>query len=1549
MAFVPWRTRFNRKPNTVRRRARPGVLQLEDRWLLSVLVAVDAGLNQHAINPNIYGVNAADTAALKDLNVPFNRQGGNLATRYNWQLNAFNHSRDFFFESIGEGGNPGGVADTFVANTQAAGAQPSLTIPTLGWVAKLGPNGEKLASFSVAKYGPQQQTDQFFPDAGNGVLPGGNANTGPFVVGNDPNDANVPSDPAFQQGWVQHLTGKWGTADKGGVGYYALDNEPGLWHDSHRDVHPTGATMQEVRNDLVNYGGMVKANDPAALTMGPEEWGYFGYFYSGSDKQYSDQHGNTLDNLPDRTANNNMDYIPFLLDGLAKNAAANNGKRLLDVLTVHFYPQAGEDGTDVSRNMQLLRNRSTRSLWDPNYVDESWLSNLPDNKVDLVPRLKSWVATYYPGTQTGITEYDWGADNHINGATTQADILGIFGREGLDLANRFEEASSGGPQDGSGAATLGTPVANAFKMYRNYDGRNSTFGDTSVSATVPDPDQVSAFASLRSSDGALTVMVINKNLYDPSNPGATTSVTVSLGNFGSDGVAESWRLQAVNPAVSMTNSTIVHGPDVHFAGTSFTVALPMQSVQLFVFHPAPIQFSAAAYRVAETDGTASITVTRGGRLDTPATVHYATSNGTALDGADYTATSGDLSFAAGEASKSFTVPILADQGADDGTDTVNLTLSNPVGGVLGQATAVLTITNDDPVLTPIAEETAQPAGNTVGSLLAGVFSDPDPGALRGIAVVGADDGHGSWQYSLNAGLTWQAVATVADADALLLRDTDKLRFVPGPNFVGTATIDYRAWDRTIGTAGHTADLTALGTGDRTAFSVAVENASITVTPVNDQPVLDTRPTPALAPLAGTEDAPAGSTVASLLGSAVSDPDGPAQGIAVVAADNTHGTWQFSADGGQTWKPIPAVSVAAALLLRDTDLVGYVPRSPFVGTATLRYRAWDQSAGVAGKLSNTALGTTFSTAIGTAYVSVGNTAPVLDTSGSPALSPIAEDATQPAGNTVASLLVGAVSDPDPGALLGIAVTSVDNSHGIWQYSLNGGLTWQNLGAASATAALLLRDTDKLRFVPVPNFSGTATISYRAWDRTVGAAGGLADLTALGSGGRTAFSTATQTASITVTFVNDAPALDTRPTAALAPLAGTENAPVGSTVASLLANAFSDVDGPAQGIAVVAADNSRGTWLFSSDGGQTWKPIPTVSVLAALLLRDTDLVAYVPRSPFVGTATLRYRAWDQSVGTVGATANTGLGTAFSLAIGTAYVSVGNQAPVLDTSGSPTLTPIAEDSTQPPGNAVASLLGKAVTDANAGALHGIALTAADNGHGAWQYSLNGGLTWQNVGAASASAALLLRDIDKLRFVPAPDFSGTAMVSYKAWNRTVGAAGGIADLTAVGSGGRTAFSTATQTASITVTFVNDRPVLATQGTSALTPLAPDDTNSAGNTVASLLGSAFSDVDGPARGIAVIGTDNTHGTWQYSTDGGQTWLAFGLPTVVAARLLRDTDLVRFVPAVGFKGSATLRYKAWDQSGGTAGTSANSALGTAFSLEIATAFVSVGNQAPVFA
>jgi hypothetical protein len=537
-------------------RARLYTAAILSAWLLlgpaaraqnpGVTISIDVNASRHRIDPNIYGVAHAGATDLSDLNVPLNRNGGNNTTRYNWQQNADNRGNDWYYESIADTSAVAGErGDTFFSTSRTANAQAMLTVPMIDWVAKVAANRNKLASFSIAKYGAQTGNDwQWFPDAGNGVL-----TNGQNVAGNDPNDANVPSSSSFQQGWIQHLVGRWGTNASGGVRYYILDNEPSIWHSTHRDVHPVGATMTEIRDKMVDYAGKIKAVDPSALIAGPEEWGWSGYFFSGYDQQYGSLHGWSV--LPDRQSHAGADYLPWLLDAIRQSSAAA-GRRLLDVFTVHYYPQGGEFGDDTSSAMQLRRNRSTRSLWDPAYVDETWIND----KVMLIPRLRSWVNTYYPGTAIGITEYNWGAENHINGATTQADILGIFGREGLDAAARWTTP----------AAT--TPTYKAIKMYRNYDGNSSAFGDTSVAATVPDPNTLAAFAAQRSTDGTLTIMVVNKVLS------GTTQVTINVAHFADRGTAQLWQLTAAN--------AITRGPDVTVAASSVALTLPAQSITLLV-------------------------------------------------------------------------------------------------------------------------------------------------------------------------------------------------------------------------------------------------------------------------------------------------------------------------------------------------------------------------------------------------------------------------------------------------------------------------------------------------------------------------------------------------------------------------------------------------------------------------------------------------------------------------------------------------------------------------------------------------------------------------------------------------------------------------------------------------------------------------------------------------------------------------------------------------------------------------------------------------------
>jgi hypothetical protein len=212
--------------------------------------------------------------------------------------------------------------------------------------------------------------------------------------------------------------------------------------------------------------------------------------------------------------------------------------------------------------------------------------------------MKEIVAARYPGTRTSVSEYNWGGLEHINGALAQADVLGIFGREGLDAAMLW--APGGDAQ----------PWAHAFRMYRDYDGAGSRFGDVSVRATSggaanAGQGQLAAYAAQRTADGAVTVMVVNKTGGE-----LTSSVALSGATFGA--AAQVYRYSAANLGA------IQHLADAPVSGGAVSLAFPANSITLLV-----LPTTDGAPQPAATALTASVTpdkavygqsVTMSGRL-----------------------------------------------------------------------------------------------------------------------------------------------------------------------------------------------------------------------------------------------------------------------------------------------------------------------------------------------------------------------------------------------------------------------------------------------------------------------------------------------------------------------------------------------------------------------------------------------------------------------------------------------------------------------------------------------------------------------------------------------------------------------------------------------------------------------------------------------------------------------------------------------------------------------------------------------------------------------
>lgn len=516
-------------------------------------LSIDAGADRHAISEDIYGMNYADETLASILRLPVRRWGGNSTTRYNWQANIHNTGSDWYFENIPDG-DPiadGSASDQFVEQNRRTGTKTLLTAPLIGWT----PSGNSPRNhpydcgYKVSKYGAQQSVDPWDTDCGNGV-----SASGANISGNSPSDTSIQIGPAFVSDWVNHLTAKYGSAQSGGVAYYNLDNEPMLWNSTHRDVHPQPTTYDEMRDRTIQYAAAIKAADPTARTVGPTLWGWCAYFYSALDgcgpgNDYSN-HGNTA-------------FVPWYLQQMQAYEQAH-AERILDYLDLHYYPQA--NGVALSSagdaNTRALRLRSTRSLWDSSYVDESWISDTAPGgvAVRLIPRMKEWVDANYPGTKLAVTEYNWGALNDMNGALTQADILGIFGREGLDLATLW------------GPPAAADPGAFAFRMYRNYDGAGAGFGDASAKAVSDDQGVLSVYAAQRSSDGALTVMVVNKTA------GALTS-SIDLSGFTPQPTASVYRYSGSQPGA------IEHAADISVSSAGFSADFPASSITLLVLMP----------------------------------------------------------------------------------------------------------------------------------------------------------------------------------------------------------------------------------------------------------------------------------------------------------------------------------------------------------------------------------------------------------------------------------------------------------------------------------------------------------------------------------------------------------------------------------------------------------------------------------------------------------------------------------------------------------------------------------------------------------------------------------------------------------------------------------------------------------------------------------------------------------------------------------------------------------------------------------------------------
>jgi len=451
-------------------------------------MAVECGGMGQPVSPTIFGVAWADGD--KDLGATAHRWGGNTTTRYNPKLgNAWNTTFTWYWQNVQIDSY-----EVFLGKAAEKGGLASITVPIMGWVAK----DTKSASFLVSKVGPQDKTDPDHPDFGNGKKPDGKTPIPPP----DPTTTSVKITPEDVGAWVAKIKAADQKRGKRLVYEYILDNEPGLWNSTHRDVHPEPMTYDELLEKTIAFATAIRKADPDALIAGPASYGWWEYSYSAKD------HEAGFFSKPDRRAHGDVPLLAWYLQKLAEHEK-KTGVRLLDVLDVHIYPQAdnvqgpdgagGDGGGETDRKTNDVRFRTTRSLWDRNYVDESWIKEA----VFLIPRMKEIIAKNYPGRGLQIGEYNFGAEHHPAGAVALAEVLGRYALNGVSHAYYWTYPKK--PK----------PAYWAFRAYRNYDDKGGHFLDRIVPSSSP--AGTSIYASRDEAGKKWVIMALNFSADRPAD------------------------------------------------------------------------------------------------------------------------------------------------------------------------------------------------------------------------------------------------------------------------------------------------------------------------------------------------------------------------------------------------------------------------------------------------------------------------------------------------------------------------------------------------------------------------------------------------------------------------------------------------------------------------------------------------------------------------------------------------------------------------------------------------------------------------------------------------------------------------------------------------------------------------------------------------------------------------------------------------------------------------------------------------------------------------
>jgi Glycoside hydrolase family 44 len=487
------------------------------------------------VSDYVYGVNAAliGTAASVDLVARptqwgLIRQGGNAFTSWNWTNNYDNAGSDYCFDQfqgVG-GGAPAGavtVSGDTIAAAQAKGEAYLATVPVVDYVSGAYDNPVATCPVSGAfcdgttistRVNPNGLPFATDADAGAAGGPAFVANLaakpgGVYCTCRSAGECDggcaIAAGPIYQDEFVHFIRDNYGTG--GSPILFNLDNEPNYWGSTHPDLWPVSGelpcqtysvTYDDIVSRDITFATAIKSAWPGAKVLGPvvaQDGLVYAHSYS------ADPHAPT-------------EFLDYYLQSLAA-ASASSGQSLLDVLDVHYYTNNGNPS-----DAQCVQ--SPRLFWDPGYTTLSAAQTYPLDfgwpgignyflspswyPRKLIPRLLGKIANAYaagavaaPGLS--ISEYNSGCEADIAGGLAQADLLGVFGREGVYAAAAWPVQS-----------LTGNYLLAAFDLYRNYDGQGAIVGDTTVLATTSDGVDTSIYAFAHSDDPlAVDLVAINKS------------------------------------------------------------------------------------------------------------------------------------------------------------------------------------------------------------------------------------------------------------------------------------------------------------------------------------------------------------------------------------------------------------------------------------------------------------------------------------------------------------------------------------------------------------------------------------------------------------------------------------------------------------------------------------------------------------------------------------------------------------------------------------------------------------------------------------------------------------------------------------------------------------------------------------------------------------------------------------------------------------------------------------------------------------------------------